>query len=137
MQNAKHVSTPLAAHFRLSYALAPQSDDDIDYMSRAPYSSVVGSLMYTMVCSCLGLSYAVSAVSRYMANPSKEHWKAVSWIFRFLRGSTDVSFHFGRTRGGVAGYVDYDFAGNLDKRRSLTKYVFNIGGCVISWKATL
>ena len=72
-----------------------------------------------------------------MANPSKEHWKAVSWIFRFLRGSTDVSFHFGRTRGGVAGYVDYDFAGNLDKRRSLVGYVFTIGGCAISWKATL
>ncbi|KAG8472774.1 hypothetical protein CXB51_034669 [Gossypium anomalum] len=44
---------------------------------------------------------------------------------------------FGRTRDGVIGYVDADFAGDLDRRRSLTGYVFTIGDCAISWKATL
>ncbi|KAG8503607.1 hypothetical protein CXB51_001802 [Gossypium anomalum] len=95
MQSAKPVSTPLAAHFRLSSALSPQSDDEIEYMSHVPYSSVVGSLMYAIVCSRPDLSYAVSAVSRYMANP---------W------------------------YVDADFAGDLDRRKSLTGYFFIIGG---------
>ncbi|KAG8498902.1 hypothetical protein CXB51_005261 [Gossypium anomalum] len=137
MRSAKPVSTPLAAHFRLSSALSPQSDDEIEYMSHVPYSSAVGSLMYAMVCSRPDLSYAVSAVSRYMANPGKEHWKAVQWILRYLRGTTDVCLQFGRTEDGVIGYVDADFAGDLDRRRSLTGYVFTIGGCAISWKATL
>ena len=44
MQNVKPVTTPLEAHFRLSSALCPQSDKEVDYMSRVPYSSVVGSL---------------------------------------------------------------------------------------------
>ncbi|KAG8501656.1 hypothetical protein CXB51_004770 [Gossypium anomalum] len=44
---------------------------------------------------------------------------------------------FGRTRDGVIGYVDANFAGELDRRRSLTGYVFTIRGCAISWKATL
>ncbi|KAG8481491.1 hypothetical protein CXB51_026341 [Gossypium anomalum] len=120
MRSAKPVSTPLAAHFRLSSALSPQSDDEIEYMSHVPYSSAVGSLMYAMVCSRPDLSYAVSAVSRYMANPGKEHWKAVQWILRYLRGTTDVCLQFGRTEDGVIGYVDADFAGDLDRRRSLT-----------------
>ncbi|KAG8486717.1 hypothetical protein CXB51_020156 [Gossypium anomalum] len=137
MRSAKPVSTPLAAHFRLSSTLSPQSDDEIEYMSHVPYSSAVGSLMYAMVCSRPDLSYAVSAVSRYMANPGKEHWKAVQWILRYLRGTTDVCLQFGRTEDGVIGYVDADFAGDLDRRRSLTGYVFTIGGCAISWKATL
>ncbi len=77
MQSAKPVNSPLAADFRLSSALSPQSDDEIEYMSHVPYSSAVGSLMYSMVCSCPDLSYTVSAVSRYMANPGKKHWKAV------------------------------------------------------------
>ncbi|KAG8480842.1 hypothetical protein CXB51_025297 [Gossypium anomalum] len=136
-QSAKPVSTPLAAHFRLSSALTPQSDDEIEYMSHVPYSSAVGSLMYVMVCSHLDLSYAVSAISRYMANPNKEHWKAVQWILRYLRGTTNICLQFGRTRDGVIGYVDADFAGDLDRRRSLTSYLFTIGGCAISWKATL
>jgi hypothetical protein len=33
--------------------------------------------------------------------------------------------------------VDSDYAAVLDKRRSLTGYVFTVGGCVVSSKATL
>ncbi|PHT70813.1 hypothetical protein T459_25917 [Capsicum annuum] len=48
MQNAKSFSTPLLAHFKLSTILSPKTDDEYDYMSRVPYSSSVGSLMYVM-----------------------------------------------------------------------------------------
>ena len=132
MHDAKPVSTPLAAHFRLSSALCPVSDDDIEYMSRIPYSSAVGSLMYAMVCSRPDLSHALSVVSRFMANPGKEHWKAVQWIFRYLRGTSSACLQFGKSRDGLVGYVDSDYAGDLDKRRSLTGYVFTIGGCAVS-----
>ncbi|KAG8473113.1 hypothetical protein CXB51_035076 [Gossypium anomalum] len=104
IQSAKPVSTPLATHFRLSSALSPQSDDEIEYMSHVPYSSAVGSLMYAMVCSRSDLSYAVTVVSRYMVNPGKEHWKVVQWILRYLRGTTDVCLQFGRTEDGVIGW---------------------------------
>jgi ATP-binding cassette subfamily B (MDR/TAP) protein 1 len=46
-------------------------------MSRVSYSSVVGSLMYVMVCSHPDLDHAMSVVSRYIANPGKEHGKLV------------------------------------------------------------
>ena len=46
MHNAEPVSTPLAAHFRLFLALCSVSDDDIEYMSRVPYSGAAGSLMH-------------------------------------------------------------------------------------------
>jgi hypothetical protein len=104
-------------------------------MTRVPYSSVVGSLMYAMVCSRPDLSHAMSLVSRYMANPGKEHWNVVQWIFRYLRGTSKACLKFGRTGGG--GYVDSNYAADLDKRRSLTGYVFTVGGCAVSWKATL
>ena len=73
MDNCKAVSTPLAAHFRLSAECCPQSDEDIDRMFNVPYSSVVGSLMYAMVCTRPDLSHVVSVVSRYMHNPGKDH----------------------------------------------------------------
>ena len=44
---------------------------------------------------------------------------------------------FGRTRDGVTWFVEFDYVVDLDKRRSLTGYVFTIGGYAISWKATL
>ncbi|WVZ81831.1 hypothetical protein U9M48_029166 [Paspalum notatum var. saurae] len=127
MHEAKPVSTPLAAHFRLSSTMCPQSDKDVEYMSKVPYSK----LLFTP-----DLSHALSVVSRYMANPGKEHWKAVQWIFRYLRGTANACLQFGNSKSGLVGYVDSDYAGDLDKRRSLTGYVFTIGGCAVSWKAT-
>ena len=59
-------------------------------MSRVPYSSVMGSLIYVMVCSRPDLAYVVSAVNKYMEKPSKEHWKAVHWFMRYLHGSSIV-----------------------------------------------
>ena len=41
------------------------------------------------------------------------------------------------TGDSVTGYVDSDYAGDINKRRSLTGYIFTLSGSAISWKATL
>ena len=92
----------LAARLRLSSALSPHSKVDVDYISRVPYSSAVGSLMYAMICSRPNLSYSIGDVSRYMANLCKEHWKAIQWIFRYLCCFSSVCLHFRITRNGVS-----------------------------------
>ncbi|KAF2323370.1 hypothetical protein GH714_034911 [Hevea brasiliensis] len=58
---------------------------------------------------------------------------------RYLKGITDVGLTFDRAKmsDSVIGYVDSDFAGDLDKRRSLTSYLFTLSGSSISWKAIL
>ena len=37
----------------------------------------------------------------------------------------------------LLGYIDADYAGDLDQRRSTTGYVFTVAEYVISWKAEL
>src|SRR5664279_6225076 len=101
MHEAKSISTPIAPHFKLLASQCPNTDDDLEYMSRVPYSSDVGYLMYAMVCSCPDLSYAMSLVSRYMANPVKEHWKVVQWIFRYLRGTSNACLKFVKAGEGL------------------------------------
>jgi hypothetical protein len=73
MLDAKPVSTPLANHFRLSGSQCPKNEEEIENMSKVPYASAVGCLMYAMVCTRPNLAHAVSTVSRYMANPGREH----------------------------------------------------------------
>ena len=55
----------------------------------------------------------------------------------YLRGTSDACLEFGRSSGSLVGYVDSDYAGDLDKRRSLTGYAFTLGGSAVSWKASL
>ena len=135
MSQAKPVSTPLAAHFRLSTSSGPVDTEEERYMSTVSYACVVGSLMYAMVCTCLDIAHAVSVVSHFMSKPGKEHWKAVQWILRYLRGTSKFGLmfdHWAANRGQVVGYSDFDFARDLDGRRSLAGYVFQLCGSCVS-----
>jgi hypothetical protein len=88
MQNAKLVSAPLTNHFKLIKEMCPKTQEEIKYMSRVPYSSTVGSLMYAMVCTRPDIAHAEGFVRRYMNNPGKEHWEEIKWILRYLRGTS-------------------------------------------------
>ena len=63
-------------------------------MSKEPYASVIGSLMYAMMCTKPNIAHAVGVVSRYMSKPGKQHWEVVKWIPRYLRGSIDTCLCF-------------------------------------------
>ncbi|GKV32746.1 hypothetical protein SLEP1_g41331 [Rubroshorea leprosula] len=86
MSKAKPAGTPLASHFKLSTEQCPASKEEAEYMKNVPYASAVGSLMYAMVCTRPDIAHAVGVVSRFLSNPGKQHWAAVKWIFRYLRG---------------------------------------------------
>jgi hypothetical protein len=72
-----------------------------------------------------------------MNNPGKEHWEAVKWILRYLRGTTTHALCFGGSYTFLHGYVDSDMAGDKYSRRITTGYVFTIGGTVVSWISKL
>ena len=95
MVNSKPVTTPVAAHFKLSKQQEPEEEADIDHMRRIPYSSAVGSIMYAMVCTRPDVAYGIGLVSRFMGNPGKEHWEAVKWLLRYLKGTEEYGVMFG------------------------------------------
>ena len=64
--DTKSVSTPLAPHFKLKAIMSPPTVEEGEYMTRVPYASAVGSLMYAMVCTRPDLSQAVLMINRYM-----------------------------------------------------------------------
>ena len=68
--------------------------EEREYMYFIPYTSAIGSLIYTMVCTRLNLSQVVSIVSKYMHNPGKGHCEAVKWILQHIKGIIDVGLIF-------------------------------------------
>lgn len=137
MSKAKEISTPLAGHFKLNINQCPLSEKEKAEMKSVPYASAVGSLMYAMVCTRPDIAHAVSVVSRYLTNPGREHWNAVKWILRYIKGTSKLSLCFGNGKTILDGYTDSDMGGDLDKRKSTSGYLMIFGGGAVSWESRL
>jgi len=107
-------------------------------MSHVPYASVVGSLMYAMVCTRLEIAHVVGVLSRFMLKLGKEHWTIVKRVFRYFRGTSDYGLFYEGRLGldrmlDIHGFVDADWIEDLDQRRYTSGYVFNLFGGVVNW----
>jgi hypothetical protein len=137
MNKAKPVGSPLAGHFKLSSKQCPSSKTEREEMKKVPYASAVGSLMYAMVCTRPDIAHAIGVVSRFLSNPGKEHWRAVKWILRYLRGTSNLCLCFGDGKPVLDGYTDADMAGDIDSRKSTSGYLITFAGGAVSWQSKL
>ena len=133
LANANTAPTPLDTHTKLMPLPAGESDPS---MENAPYQLAIGSLMYLAMGTRPDIAFAVTHLSQFASNPSQAHWTAIKRVFRYIKGSADLRL----TLGGITstdqliGFSDADWAGNLADRRSISGYLFLLGG-PISWSA--
>ena len=80
MQDSKPVNVPIPVGVKLSAEQCPKTHEEEECMSRVPYASAVGSLMYAMVCTRPDIAHALGVLSRFISNPGKEHWTAVKRV---------------------------------------------------------
>ena len=111
MKESNLVKVPIPVGVKLSIEQCPKTQEEGKDMSRVPYASAVGSLMYAMVCTRPDISHAVEVLSRYMSKLGKDHWTVVKRVFRYLRGSTDYAICYQGRPGpdrviNVHGFVD-------------------------------
>ena len=73
MHDYKPMDTPVEKNLSLSFDMCPSTPDEKEQMSKLPYSSTIGSLMYEMMCTRLDICYVVMLVSRFQSNPGPKH----------------------------------------------------------------
>nr|GEX69933.1 hypothetical protein [Tanacetum cinerariifolium] len=89
MKNSKKGNLPLHHGIKISKDLCLKIDEELDRISRVPYASVVGLIMYAMTCTRPDVSFALSMVSRHQQNPREGHWTVVKNILKYLRNTKD------------------------------------------------
>jgi hypothetical protein len=138
MHGSKPVKVPIPIGLNLSPDQCPNTQEEEEDRSHVLYANVVGIFMYAMICTRPDIAHAVGVLSRYMSKPWKEHWTVVKRVFRYLRGTTSYGLCY-QGRPGldrvvyIHGFVDVDWAGDMDHRRYTSGYVFNLFGGEISW----
>eukprot|EP00253_Pinus_taeda_P020148 PITA_20148 len=80
--DSKLVKVPIPVGVRLFVEQCPKTQEEEEDMSRVPYASAVGSLMYAMVCTRPDIAHAVGVLSRFMSKLGKEHWTTVKQVFQ-------------------------------------------------------
>ena len=58
-------------------------------MQSIPYASIVGILMYAMLCTRPYIFFEVGMVSRYQSNLGPKHWTTIKHILKYLRRMRD------------------------------------------------
>jgi transposase InsO family protein len=130
MDDAKPRTVPISTSLRLSKDEGEPLDTAV-----YPYSGLVGSLMYLAIGTRPDIAYAVSLMARFMSAPTVVHFQAAKGVLRYLAATADYTLSFGGTDLNLCGYSDADFAADVDTRRSVTGYVFTLGGGAISWSS--
>ncbi|BBH05263.1 hypothetical protein Prudu_016603 [Prunus dulcis] len=137
MDKEKSVSTPFPNHFKLSSKQSLTCEKEKENIAMVPYSLAVGSLMYAMICTRPDITHAVGVVSRFLSKPCREHWNAVKWILRYLRGTSEMSLCFGGGKPALNGYTDADMAGDHDSRKTTSGYLITFSGGAVSWQSKI
>ena len=128
-------NTPMKPNTRLSKDDC-DSDPKPDFHRR--YRGIVGSLGYLVTMTRPDLAWSYSELSKYVQYPGKTHMDAAEHVLQYLRDTVEESITY--TRGArnaneLWGWVDADWAGDTDTRRSHTGYIIMMNGGPISWKS--
>lgn len=138
MMDCKPVGTPLATNVKLTKADCPKPDTALDYLFIRQYQSAVGAIMYAMLGTRPDIAFAIASLSQFSSNPGRSHWESVKHVLRYLRGTVDYKLTYGLKGNSKLlfdGYCDSDWGSNVDDCRSVTGYVFMLGGGAVSWQS--
>jgi hypothetical protein len=101
------------------------------------YQSKVGALNYVIVVTRPDITEAVGVIFRFCANPTEEYIKAVNDIYTYLKYIPSLGLYFKRKYADqeLHVYVDTDWAGCPDTRRSTTGYIIKLTKSPVSWSS--
>ena len=127
-------STPLDPNKSLQKATAEES-----LACKRPYRELVGGLMYAAGICRPDLSFAVGVLARFGSCFGEAHWEAGMHVLRYIKGTIDLALIYdanGQPAPSIS-FVDADWGGDLDSRRSTTGFASFSQGALIAYKSKL
>jgi hypothetical protein len=130
MQDANPVSTPLSKTVKLT-----TSKEAMHTRHDIPYATTIGSIMYAALGTRPDLAFSVQHLSQFTTSYGQEHWTAIKYALRYLKGTRNGGIVFKKDAGlNLELFVDSDYANRTDAL-SIGGYVAIIGGGCVAWSS--
>jgi len=128
-------TTPLPPGTILSIEDYPATPNEENKMKDTPFQEALGLLMWLQVVTRPDLAFSVNILAHFAHNLGKAHWNALKHILAYVQGTK----HYGITYKGGSSlkpieYVDSNYAGYRDTRRSTKGNIFLVASGPISWE---
>ena len=127
MKDCKPVSTPKAI-YNASLRKKP--------FNSTKYRQAIGSLLYLAISTRPDILFSVTKASRKATNPNLEDWENVKRIMKYLKGNPNYGIKY-TNEDDLKIYVDADYGGDKETRRSTTGILVKIGNGSTSWFSQL
>ena len=112
----------------------------VDPLVHRKYRSIVGCLSYLVNMTLPDLACSFSQLSKSLQCHGDAHLAAAFRVLAYVKGTLNqgLSYHdpgVGK-RNTLSGWVDSDFASDIDTRKSVTGHLMVLNGGPVSWKAS-
>ena len=98
-----------------------------------PYASVINNLMYVQVCTRLNIALVVSVLRRYLSDLGQRYWTVAKKVMKYFQGTKNYMLTYRWSSDlTCTSYLDSDFTGCPNDKKSTTRYVFKLTGGVVS-----
>ena len=116
--------------------MSPRTDSEKRTMDDKPYWSVLGSVMWGQLATCLDLSFSVSLLAWFQANPGIKHWNALMHIIGYIKNTLGYGLTYSRDSDlSPWAYVDADYGECQDTCWSTSGYVFIMASGPVTWSS--
>ena len=97
------------------------------------FRQLVGSLFYLTIIR-RDIAFSVRVVSQFMDQSHETHLIAAKRIFCYIKGTLNYGLMYEKSKSFLLGvFVDADWAGDVNDRRSTVGFCFTAGSAAISW----
>jgi hypothetical protein len=136
LENVTPRTVPLPVGLVLDSDMSPQNESERREMDDKPYRSILGTIMWGQLATRPDLSFTVALLARFQENPGIAHWRMLLHVVGYIKNTLDYGITYSRDYDlSPTAYVDADFGGCRDTRRSTSGYVVLMAGGAVSWSS--
>ena len=129
MEDSEPVGTPIVMGCKLS------KDDESLEADHTMFRSMIGSLLYVTT-TRPDVMQVVGLVARFQSAPIETHVTAVKRIFKYLKGTMEYGLWYSKGQDfTLKVFIDVDWVGSVDDRKSTSGESFFVGSCLVSWSS--
>ena len=127
--------TPFPPSLNISQVV--KNEDQATHDQITEYQKIVGSLLYAAIITRPDISFTVSLLSRFLRNPSEQHFTIARHCLDYLVSTKSLSLHYDASYSGpeLQVFSDAAFADDPDDRKSSDGYLVLLFGCPVLWQA--